>query len=215
MSLHVKSFEFNMFGELTYIIWDEASHEAAVVDAGMTTQSERATIDSFISENNLSLKYLINTHVHLDHTFGVPYMKERYNLELWASPMDIPLADRIEQQAIMFHLPFKASNVVIDRELHEGDIIKLGESPIEIIEVPGHTPGGLALYAPLDNFVLTGDSLFHSSIGRTDLPGGNHSQLINAVTSKLMSLPSSTRVYPGHGPSTTIGHEQIYNPYLS
>lgn len=214
MALKVTSFEFNMFGELTYIIWDETSREAALIDAGMSTQAECDTIDRFIAQHNLSLKYLVNTHIHLDHCFGIPYIKNRYRLGLSASPLDRPLADRIEQQSVMFHLPIKASNVTIDSELRQNDTLTLGDNKIEVIEVPGHTPGGLALYAPADHFVITGDSLFHSSIGRTDLPGGDHATLVNAVSKKLLTLPPDTVVYPGHGPSTTIGHEQVFNPYL-
>ena len=168
--LHIKGFEFNMFGEITYVVWDDASLEAAIVDAGMSTDAERRAIDLFIAENELKIKYLLNTHVHLDHTFGVPYIEKQYGVKLSASPLDTPLADRIEQQAVLFHLPIKPSNVTIANELREGDVLYLGDNKLEVIEVPGHTPGGLAFYSPEQHFVLTGDSLFHSSIGRTDLP---------------------------------------------
>ena len=203
-----------MFGEITYVVWDDASLEAAIVDAGMSTDAERRAIDLFIAENELKIKYLLNTHVHLDHTFGVPYIEKQYGVKLSASPLDTPLADRIEQQAVLFHLPIKPSNVTIANELREGDVLYLGDNKLEVIEVPGHTPGGLAFYSPEQHFVLTGDSLFHSSIGRTDLPGGNHATLVKAVTDNLLSLPPDTVVYPGHGQSTTIAHELRYNPFL-
>lgn len=212
--LHIKGFEFNMFGETTYVVWDDATLDTAIIDAGMSTDAERRAIDTFIADNKLQIKYLLNTHIHLDHTFGVPYIEATYGVKLSASPLDTPLADRIEQQAVLFHLPIKPSNVTIDYPLHEGDEIKLGDCSLKVIEVPGHTPGGLAFYSPLQHFVITGDSLFHSSIGRTDLPGGNHSTLVRAVTDKLLGLPPETTVYPGHGPSTTIGHERRYNPFL-
>ena len=212
--LHIKGFEFNMFGEITYVVWDDASLEAAIVDAGMSTDAKRRAIDLFIAENELKIKYLLNTHVHLDHTFGVPYIEKQYGVKLSASPLDTPLADRIEQQAVLFHLPIKPSNVTIANELREGDVLYLGDNKLEVIEVPGHTPGGLAFYSPEQHFVLTGDSLFHSSIGRTDLPGGNHATLVKAVTDNLLSLPPDTVVYPGHGQSTTIAHELRYNPFL-
>ncbi len=214
MALMIKGFEFNIFGETTYIVWDDTTREAAIVDAGMSNDTERYTIDSFIRKNELKIKYLLNTHIHLDHTFGVPYARERYGVKLSASPLDAPLAERIEQQAVLFHLPFKPENIVIENELHDGDIIRLGQEKLQVIEVPGHTPGGLAFHSPDAQFVLTGDSLFHSSIGRTDLPGGSHSALIRSVTERLLSLPPCTKVYPGHGPATTIEHELHYNPYL-
>lgn len=212
--LHIKGFEFNMFGETTYVVWNDESREAAIVDAGMSTDAERLAIDSFISNNKLIIKYLLNTHVHLDHAFGVPYSEKKYGIKLSASPLDTPLADRIEQQAVLFHLPIKASNVIITNQLNEGDILFLGDNKLEVIEVPGHTPGGLAFYSPEQHFVLTGDSLFYGSIGRTDLPGGNHATLVKAVTDKLLTLPANTVVYPGHGPSTTIEQELRYNPFL-
>lgn len=212
--LHIKGFEFNMFGETTYVVWDDESREAAIVDAGMSTDAERLAIDSFISNNKLIIKYLLNTHVHLDHAFGVPYIEKKYGIKLSASPLDTPLADRIEQQAVLFHLPIKASNVIITNQLNEGDVLFLGDNKLEVIKVPGHTPGGLAFYSPEQHFVLTGDSLFYGSIGRTDLPGGNHATLVKAVTDKLLTLPADTIVYPGHGPSTTIEQELRYNPFL-
>lgn len=203
-----------MFGEITYVIWDSVSRQAAIIDAGMSNKAEQDAIDSYISANNLSVKYLLNTHLHLDHTFGIKHASEVYGVHLSASPLDEPLSKRIEEQALMFHLPIKASNVDITHHLHDGDTIDLGDSKLIVIEVPGHSPGGLAFYSPADKIVFTGDSLFHSSIGRTDLPGGSHATLVKAVTDKLLSLPPDTVVYPGHGPSTTIAHERAFNPYL-
>lgn len=214
MSLKVKGFEVNMFGEMTYVVWDTASHEAAIIDAGMISKSEAQTIDSFISEEGLSVKYLINTHLHIDHVFGVPHIKGRYGIGLSASEADSILASRIEEQIKMFHLPVEAPDIDIAHPLADGDILKLGEEEITVIGVPGHSPGGLAFYAPEAHFVITGDSLFNRSIGRTDLPGGNHSTLVKAVTEKLLTLPGNTRVYPGHGPSTTIDDEIRFNPFL-
>lgn len=214
MALNIKGFEFNMFGEITYVVWDESSHEAAVVDAGMCNSNERMVLDDFIATNELKIKYLVNTHIHIDHVFGVPYMKERYNVGLSASLSDEFLGDRIEQQAKMFHLPVEVSNVVIEHPLEAGDELKLGDEIIMVIDVPGHTPGGLALYAPESRFVITGDSLFNGSIGRTDLPGGDYATLVKAVSERLLTLPGDTTVYPGHGPSTTIAREKAYNPYL-
>ena len=212
--LKIGKFECNMFGEITYIVWDAATRQAAVIDPGMSTENECKAVDNYIEDNDLDIKYLLNTHIHLDHTFGIGHIESTYGVKLSASPADAPLAERIQQQAVMFHLPFRASNVEIAHPLVAGDVIKLGETRLVVIEVPGHTPGGLAFYAPEDHIVFTGDSLFHSSIGRTDLPGGDHTTLVKAVTGQLLSLPDNTTVYPGHGPATTIGHERNFNPYL-
>lgn len=214
MALKIGQFECNMFGEITYIVWDMTTRQAAVIDPGMSNDNERKAIDNYIADKELEIKYLLNTHIHLDHTFGIGHIERTYGVQLSASPADSPLAQRIEQQAVMFHLPFHATNVEIAHPLVAGDVIKLGDSRLEVIEVPGHTPGGLSFYSAENHIVFTGDSLFHSSIGRTDLPGGNHVLLVKSVTGRLLSLPDDTVVYPGHGPATTIGHERNFNPYL-
>lgn len=214
MALEVKSLEFNMFGEHTYIVWNPKDNIAAVIDPGMSTQAEINEFTDFIVSHELKLRYMINTHLHLDHSMGVNFIKRNYDIELMASPLDAPLAERIEQQGVLFNIPMKLENVEITYPLIEGDIIKIGDDYLKVIDVPGHTPGGIALYSPGNHFVFTGDSLFQGSIGRTDLPGGNHAALVNAVTRRLLTLPADTKVYPGHGPCTTIGHELTYNPYL-
>lgn len=214
MPLSVKSFEFNPFGETTYIIYDPATLEAAVVDPGFVTDAERVAFDTFVADNNLQVKYLVNTHLHVDHSFGIAHVEARYGVGLSASEADAPLGRGLADQARMFHLPVKIDGVEIDRPLRDGDILRLGDNDLRVIAVAGHTPGGIALYAPADRFVVTGDSLFYGSIGRTDLPGGDHATLVGSITDGLLALPDDTVVYPGHGPSTTIGRERRYNPYL-
>ena len=203
-----------MFAEMTYIVWDTVTREAAVIDAGMIEDDERRVIDNFISDNNLIVKYLINTHLHVDHCFGVAHLVSGHGVGLSASYSDAPLASRMREQATMFRLPVDVDNISIENPLADGDILSLGDNKLKVIAVPGHSPGGIALYAPDSNFVVTGDSLFKRSIGRTDLPGGDYATLIKAVTDKLLSLPGETVVYPGHGPATTIAEERRFNPFL-
>lgn len=212
--MEVIKFEFNYFGENTYIIWDSASHAAAIIDPGMIKQSECDTVDAFIASNNLSLKQILLTHAHLDHTFGVERIKEKYQVEVYAHKLDMPLAAIRQQQATMFHLPIKLQPLEIDKFVADGDEFTLGSETINVIHTPGHTQGGVCYYLPQSQMLFTGDTLFCGSIGRTDLPGGNHQQLINAVTSKIITLPPNTIVYPGHGPSTTIEREATANPYI-
>lgn len=214
MSLRVKPFEFNMFGEITYVVWDSVSHQGAVIDPSMVSWVEENQIDTFIADNGITVKYLVNTHLHIDHCFGVNHMRTRYGVGISASSADEFLAARIAQQAQMFHLPIQPDNVAIEHRLSDGDTLKLGNETIQVIAVPGHSPGGIALYAPESGFVITGDSLFQRSIGRTDLPGGDHSTLIRSVTDRLLTLPGETKVYPGHGSATTIEDERRFNPYL-
>ena len=212
--MKVSRFTFNMFGVNTYILWDDISREALIVDPGMINEKEQKEIKAFLDANNLNLKHLINTHMHIDHAFGISYVKENYNLKLECNLEDQFLAQRLNEQANMFGLPIPMSDLQIDKELKDGEKIQLGDEHISILHVPGHSPGSVVLYAPQSNFIISGDVLFNTSIGRTDLPGGNYAQLINAINNKLMTLPDDVIVYPGHGPETSIGYEKQNNPYL-
>lgn len=213
--MKIQNFEFNLFGVNTYIIFDVASKEGAVVDPGMTDARECERIDSYIALNGITVKYLINTHMHIDHLFGDQYISKKYDVGIAASTDDEILSSRIAEQARMFHLRTDMPDALkVDIPLNDGDRLMLGAEPIDILAVPGHSPGSIALYCPESKFVVTGDALFKFSIGRTDLPGGNHAQLIDSITTKLMTLPPDTTVYPGHGPSTTIATELRHNPFL-
>ncbi len=212
--MNLQRFVFNMFGVNTFIIWDEQTFDAAIVDPGMINDSEIKAIDSFIAEKNLSIKHLICTHLHIDHVFGAHHIIEKFGVNLEANSDDSFLGENLLAQARLFGLNYDFSSLSISHELHEGDKIFLGNESLEVLHVPGHSPGGIALYSPSDNWVIVGDALFKSSIGRTDLAGGNYAQLIDAISTKLLTLPNSTIVYPGHGPSTTIAEEKSTNPYL-
>lgn len=212
--MQIKRFEFNFFGENTYLIWDETSGEAAVVDPGMVNDEENATVEQFIAERKLKMKYVLLTHAHIDHTFGIDWIVERYDIPVLAHKADVPLGQMRGQQAQMFHLPLSLGPVEIGRFVSDNEVLHLGKEDVKVIATPGHSPGGVCYYVPESNFVLTGDTLFQSSIGRTDLPGGNQRTLILSIRDRLMTLPSNTVVYPGHGPATTIGIEEEHNPYI-
>ena len=212
--MKVSRFVFNMFGINTYVMWDPESREAAIVDPGMIDEREREALDSFIERNNLKVTQLINTHAHLDHIFGNAYIKDKYGLKIQGEPSDTFLAENLPEQAARFGLRMPLQPSGIEVALHNGDSFRLGDEKVEVIGVPGHSPGSIALYCPLSGFVITGDALFQGSIGRTDLPGGNGHVLVHSILSGLMSLPSDTAVYPGHGPSTTIARERATNPFL-
>ena len=212
--MKVSRFSFNMFGVNTYILWDDISKEAIIVDPGMINNNERKIIDNFIESNNLILTHLVNTHMHIDHSFGVPYITQKYNLQLKCNENDQFLAGRLKDQADMFGLPIAVEDLTIAENLKDGDIISIGSEELHILQVPGHSPGSIVLYAPESGFIISGDVLFFSSVGRSDLPGGNHTQLIKGIQDKLLTLDSYTIVYPGHGPETTIGQEKVNNPYL-
>lgn len=212
--MKIKQFEFNLFGVNTYVVWDEATLEAAVIDPGMSSPAEEKELADFIVMNKLQIISLINTHLHIDHTLGDEFVEARYGVGLTANSSDSFLGQNRAAQARMFHLSKEPDGININVEVKNGDKLYFGEQYLEVIEVPGHSPGSIALYAPKGKFVITGDALFAGSIGRTDLPGGDFATLIGAIRSRLLSLPADTTVYPGHGPATTIGRELSSNPYI-
>lgn len=212
--MKVTRFVFNPFGENTYIIYDPVSREAAVVDPGMTDDRERQALDGYVAREGLKITHLINTHMHLDHIFGNGYVREKYGVKVEANPADAPLGENAPEQARRFGMLYPVEPSQVEVGLHDGDSFRLGDEEVKVIGVPGHSPGGIALYCPESGFVLTGDSLFDSSIGRTDLPGGDHDTLVRAVRERLLTLPPETVVLPGHGGETTVGAELRSNPYV-
>lgn len=212
--LEIKTFTFNMFGVNTYLIWNPQTKEAAIIDPGMINRSEQNQIEAFIEENGLTPTLLINTHMHLDHIFGDRWTADRYGVKIKASTDDEFLGKQAPAQARMFSLPLNPEPTVVDEPLTNGDVLIVGGEKVNVMSVPGHSPGSLALYFPASGWVITGDVLFKGSIGRTDLVAGNYRQLIDSINSKLLTLPSSTVVFPGHGEPTTIGQEKSGNPYI-
>ena len=213
--LKIKQFVFGPFGVNTYIVHDTGTKDALVVDPGMTSPSDFSTFDNYIKEQGLHVQQIVNTHLHLDHCFGDNYVRDKYGVKVAANVDDAPLGQNLEGQAKMFGMVAPdARPVAIDVELKEGDNIKIGNSTLEIIKVPGHSPGSIVLYSPDGKFAIVGDVLFRGSIGRTDLPGGSHPDLISNIKAKLLKLPDDTLVLPGHDMSTTIGREKASNYYL-
>ncbi|MDE7351395.1 MAG: MBL fold metallo-hydrolase [Muribaculaceae bacterium] len=212
--LKVAKFGFHMFGINTYVVYDPEAKEAAIIDPGMSRKEEFEALEKFIEREGLKVTHLINTHLHIDHAISDNWVKTRYNVPLEAHADDAMLGERIKQQAQMFGVRAEDVSVEIDRKLKEGDIVKIGGGELKVLHVPGHSPGSICLYDEADGFVIVGDALFEGSIGRTDLPGGNYRQLIDAIKGKLLTLPRDTAVFSGHGDPTTIGREYDRNPYL-
>ncbi len=203
---------FNPIEENTYVVWDE-SGEAVVIDAGNSNDRENAALDNFIAEHGLRPVLAVNTHGHFDHTLGVCHLKERYGIPFSLSSKDAFLLENARTSGSIFGVrigPMPA----IDIDLDETPEIRFGNTTLQVIPTPGHTPGHVALYEPQSGVVFTGDTLFRESIGRTDLPGGDYSWIMRSILDKLLPLGDATRVCPGHGPETTIGHETLYNPFV-
>lgn len=212
--LKVYKFGFSLFGINTYIVCEPKSKEAAIIDPGMSVPEEFEFMDRFIAREHLKVVHLINTHLHVDHAVGDDWVKDKYGVQVSAHPDETSLGLGLAQQARMFGLKGINHNVEIGNELSDGDKVKIGDDCLEVLHVPGHSQGSIALYSPSSGFVIDGDTLFSGSIGRTDLMGGDHKTLINAIKKKLMTLPADTLVLSGHGDATTIGDEAKHNPYL-
>lgn len=204
-----------MFGINTYAVYDPATRKCAIVDPGMSNAEEEEAITDFVKRNDLEVIHIINTHLHIDHAVGDSFASRHYGAPILAHRDDEFLGARMRMQADMFGIRERVEDVTITGYLEDGEKIKIGEGTLEVLHVPGHSPGGAALYDREDGFVIAGDSLFAGSVGRTDLPGGNASQLLSSVREKLLALPADTVVYPGHGPATSIGREKAHNPFLA
>ena len=212
--MEIKQFIFNPIQENTYIIWDEETKEGAIVDCGALFEEEKRRISEFITDKGIKIKYLMNTHMHFDHCFGNHWAAETYDVKLMAHKGDSGIAAGLQNQIKMFGLPFEVEIEPIGIFLDESSVLSLGKERIKVIETPGHSQGGICFYMAQSGILLSGDTLFEGSIGRTDLEGGSYSTLIKSIKEKLIILPDSTRVYCGHGSYTTIGDEKKYNPYI-
>lgn len=212
--MNIAKFGFSLFGINTYVAYDPVKRKCAIIDPGMICPEEEEAITNFINRNSLEVTNIINTHLHIDHAVGAAFAKLKFGAPLLAHAKDESLGQRIREQAQMFGIREKVEDVAIDSYLEDGDIIKIGDGELHVLHVPGHSPGSIALYDKEGNWVITGDALFAGSVGRTDLPGGSMPQLMQSIKDKLLSLPDSTAIYLGHGPSSTIGRERVSNPFL-
>ena len=210
--LKIKSFVFSPIQENTYLLYNEFN-DCVVIDPGCYFPEEQDELKGFITQSNLPPRMLLNTHCHLDHVYGNKFVAETYGLTLQLHEKEKLLLDYAPTSGLMYNLPF--DNYVGEYiYLKEGDKIKLGEDELSVIEAPGHSPGHICFYCAKQNFIISGDVLFNRSIGRTDLPGGDHQTLVKTIMEKLFVLPDETVVYSGHGPETTIGEEKKDNPFL-
>jgi glyoxylase-like metal-dependent hydrolase (beta-lactamase superfamily II) len=202
-----------MFLENTFVLFDDESKECAVVDPGCSDKNEENVLSAYIDANKYFVKYLINTHCHIDHILGCNYIKQKYNPIYLAPEKDIPLLENAKIQAQMVGVNF--SNAILpDQYLEESKNLTLGKSTLTLLYTPGHTAGEFCIYIQESKFCITGDVLFLESIGRTDLLGGDFDTLIKSIKEKLLTLPEETIIFAGHGKESSIGSEKINNPFL-
>lgn len=211
--LHIRTFTFNPFEENTYVVYDE-TREAAIVDPGCYEKEEQDELASFIARENLQVKMLLNTHAHIDHVLGNYFVKNRYGVPFYLHPTELPVLRSVRSYAGNYGFA-GYQEVLPDATLAEGEPIRFGNSSLDVLFLPGHSPGHVGFFASGQRVLLAGDVLFYRSVGRTDLPGGNTETLLGSIQQKLFSLPDDVVVYPGHGPTTTLGEEKVSNPFCA
>lgn len=210
--LQVVSFTFNPFQENTYLLINEKK-ECWIIDPGMYGADEERVMFDYITDHNLVPQRIINTHAHIDHVMGIDALKQKYKIEFGMHTLEQPVLANAKGSAMLFGFSFGAVPVP-DFFIKEGEELSLGNDILEVRLAPGHSPGSIVFYYPAGKWVIGGDVLFQGSVGRSDLPGGNHEVLMNSIREQLYTLPDDTTVYSGHGPATTIGREKISNPFV-
>ena len=210
--IHIKAFTFSPISENTYVLYNNEG-KAIIIDPGCYFPNEQETLKNFLTDNSLMPVYLLNTHCHLDHVFGNKWVHETYGLEPHLHPNEEAMLALAPVSGERWGLPFQNYAGPL-HFLNDGDSLFLGDTEIQVILAPGHSPGSICFYIPSQGDLMGGDVLFRGSIGRTDLPGGDSETLLHSIREKLWVLPDETIVYSGHGIKTTIGYEKRNNPFL-
>jgi glyoxylase-like metal-dependent hydrolase (beta-lactamase superfamily II) len=210
--IHIKAFTFSPISENTYVLYNNEG-KAIIIDPGCYFPNEQETLKNFLTDNSLTPVYLLNTHCHLDHVFGNKWVHETYGLEPHLHPNEEAILALAPVSGERWGLPFENYAGPL-HFLNDGDTVLLGDTEIQVILAPGHSPGSICFYIPSQGDLMGGDVLFRGSIGRTDLPGGDSETLLHSIREKLWVLPDETVVYSGHGIKTTIGYEKRNNPFL-
>jgi hydroxyacylglutathione hydrolase len=210
--LTIHSFVFSPIAENTYLLYNQQK-DCIIIDPGCYFDNERTQLENYIVQHQLTPKYLLNTHCHLDHVFGNQFVYDTWTLQPYIHPNEQIMLNNAALAGERWGLPFTNYNGTV-HYIRGGEEIKLGEDVLTILETPGHSPGHVCFYCKAQHFIIGGDVLFRASIGRYDLPGSNGPQLLKSIETQLLILPDETKVYPGHNQSTTIGFERKHNPYL-
>ena len=211
--MKIKSFTFNPFQENTYIIYDKTK-ECLIVDPGCYTEEEKNILKEFITKQKLTPTKLINTHCHIDHILGNKFVHQQWGVPLYIHKADLPLLENAKKISQMYGFENYEDSPLPQHYLEEENIITCGKSSFNILFTPGHAPGHICLLNKKNNIIISGDVIFKNSIGRTDLPGGDHNTLMNSIMKKIFPLPNETQIFCGHGPITSLGSEKKHNPFL-
>ncbi len=210
--LTVECFTFNPFQENTYVVYNEQK-DCIIIDPGCSTQEEQAELTQFIKEQNLQTINIVLTHSHIDHVYGLSFVKEYYKVPIIGHAFADKGLRSTEMVAKLYGLRVDTPPP-IDTTIDEGEELWIGSEQLNILFCPGHAPDHIVLYSANNDMAIVGDVIFHGSIGRTDLPGGDYDTLMESIHHKILVLPSNTVLYSGHGPETTIKEEITNNPFL-
>lgn len=210
----VKRFTFNVLNENTYVLIDEKTSEAIVIDPGCQSAEERETFKDYIISNNLKIKRVIDTHLHFDHIYGQRFVEETFGVGAEACKKDITFLNHYQDLLVMFNMPMDDEALPLKGYLEDGDVIEVGSIRLNVLQVPGHSPGGLAFYEEKEHCAFVGDTILEGGIGRTDMHRGNYDTLVKSIKEKLLPLPDDTMLYSGHGEPATLGHEKETNPEI-
>ena len=210
---YVVRLTFNPFQENTYLVYDDTK-ECIVFDPGCYGAEEKETLRDEIERRGLRPVRLINTHCHIDHVFGNRFVADHYGLPLEIHRDELPVLQAVDQAAALFGIAVPDPSPEPERFIEAGEAVRFGETTLRALFTPGHSPASLSFFSEPDRLLIAGDVLFHGSIGRTDLPGGDFQTLIDSIKDVIFPLGDDVKVYPGHGPETTVGYERQHNPFL-
>jgi hydroxyacylglutathione hydrolase len=213
MSLNIQFFTFNPIQENTYILSDNQKN-AIIIDPGCYTREEKSILKNYISENELNVLALLNTHCHIDHILGNYFVKNEYQVDFYMHKDDLPTLNAVPSYAHIYGFDAYEESPQPDKLIQDKEVLKFGNIELEVIFGPGHAPGHVAFYNKENNILIAGDILFKGSFGRVDLPGGSMEVLKQTIYNRIFTLPENTLVYPGHGDYTSIGEEKRTNYIL-
>lgn len=211
--IQIQTFAFNPFSENTYVVFDQTG-EGVIIDPGCYETEEKTTLAKFIEDEGIKIKYLLNTHCHIDHVLGNDFVKEKYKVPFLIHPKEEPVLKSVKAYAPSYGFA-QYHEALPDQFINEGDKVLFGNIVFQVVFLPGHAPGHIGFYDSDSKSLFSGDVLFQQSIGRTDLPGGDHNTLIKSIHQKIFTLPDEVVVYPGHGDTTTVGEEKVSNPFCA
>ncbi len=206
--LRYKTFVMNPVQVNCYVLWDTETHDGVIIDCGAWNETEQKRLQEFIEGERINLRHALQTHMHFDHTMGAEFINRQYGLPPTCHPAEQEVyASSAEIVMRWFHMDITNRMPQCQPTLSPSSVITLSSTKIQVIHTPGHTPGGVCFHLPAQRILFSGDTLFRQGIGRTDLPGGSYSQIVNSIRTQLFTLPADTLVLPGHGPETTIAAE--------